>query len=190
VLAQRQYEQRGQLTYLLLRPLPRWGLYLVKLLATLLVTTMLTAVFTMATLAVIALTASEPATVGLIGRALRIAGLLALAQVAYCGLFGFLGLLIRHSFLAGVAYIVVLEGLLASFPTVARQLTVMYYFRVLAMHWLKPALAQQAWSITLATAPTAQTCVLTLLGVGLVSATAAAIFFAGREFRMKTPEGN
>ena len=53
------------LTYLLLRPLPRWALYLVKLLATLLVTSVLTAVFTAATFAVIALTASEPVTVGL-----------------------------------------------------------------------------------------------------------------------------
>ena len=51
------------LTYLLLRPLPRWALYLVKLLATLLVISVLTAVFTTATFAVIALTASEPITV-------------------------------------------------------------------------------------------------------------------------------
>ncbi len=47
------------LTYLLLRPLPRWALYLVKLLATLLVTAALTAVFTAATFAVIALTAQR-----------------------------------------------------------------------------------------------------------------------------------
>jgi ABC-2 type transport system permease protein len=177
------------LTYLLLRPLPRWGLYLVKLLATLLVTSALIAVFTTATFATIALTANEPATAGLLGRALKMAGLLGLTQVAYCGLFGFLGLLMRHSFLAGIAYIVVMEGFLASFPTVARQLTVMYYFRVLILRWLTPE-AGKVWSINLATAPDARTCVLTLLGVGLVSAAVAAIFFASREFRMKTPEGN
>ena len=178
------------LTYLLLRPLPRWALYLVKLLATLLVTSVLIAVFTTATFAMIALTASEPATAGLIGRALKMAGLLGLTQVAYCGVFGFLGLLTRHSFLAGIAYIFALEGLLASFQTVARQLTVMYYFRVLALRWLEPAGAKNNWSIDLAMAPEARTCVLTLLGVGLVSAAAAAILFAAREFRMKTPEGN
>ena len=60
-------------------------------------------------------------------------------QVGYCGLFGLLGLLMRHSLLVGVAYIVLLEGLLASFDTVARRLTVMYYFRVLALRWLEPA---------------------------------------------------
>jgi ABC-2 type transport system permease protein len=177
------------LTYLLLRPLPRWALYLVKLLATLLLTCTLTAVFTALTFATIALTASEPATAGLVGRALETAGLMALAQVGYCGLFGLLGLVTRRSLLAGVAYIVIIEGLLASFDTVIRRLTVMYYFRVLALRWLEPASAKD-WSIDLATAPEAMTCVLTLLGVGLVSSIVAAIFFAAREFRMKTPEGN
>ena len=47
------------LTYLLLRPLPRWALYLIKLLATLLMISVLTAVFTAATFAVIALTAQR-----------------------------------------------------------------------------------------------------------------------------------
>ncbi len=177
------------LTYLLLRPLPRWALYLTKLLATLLMTSLLTAVFTTATLAVIALTASEPATAGLVKQALITAGLLTLAQVGYCGLFGFLGLLMRRSLLVGVAYIVLFEGVLASIDMVARRLTVMYYFRVLVLRWLEPASGKE-WSIDLATAPEARTCVLTLLGVGLVLATAAALFFAGREFRMKTPEGN
>jgi len=177
------------LTYLLLRPLPRWALYLVKLLATLLVTGALTAVFTTVTFAVIALTAGEPATAGLVERAMKMAGLLGLAQVGYCGLFGLLGLLMRRSLLVGVGYIVVFEGLLASLDTVARRLTVMYYFRVLALRWLEPASGTD-WSIDLATAPGARACVVTLLGVGLVSATLAALFFAAREFRMKTPEGN
>lgn len=177
------------LTYLLLRPLPRWALYLIKLLATLLVTALLAVVFTAAAFATIALTASEPPAAGLVGRALTMAGLLGLTQVAYCGLFGLLGLLIRRSFLAGVAYIVVLEGLLATIPTVARRLTMMYYFRVLVLRWLEPA-GGKDWQIDLATAPQSRNCVLTLLGVGLVSAALAALLFAQREFRMKTPEGN
>ena len=94
----------------------------------------------------------------------------------------------RRSLFVGVAYIFLFEGLLASLDTVARRMTMMYYFRVLALRWLEPADGKE-WSIDLATAPDAQTCVLTLLGVGLVLAVAAAFFFAGREFRMKTPEG-
>jgi ABC-2 type transport system permease protein len=177
------------LTYLLMRPLPRWALYVVKLTATLLVTCLLTAVFTGLTFLVIAVTAHEAPAEDMVRPALTTAGALALAQVGYCGLFGALGLLTRRSLLVGVAYIILFEGLLASFDTVARRLTVMYYFRVLILRWLNPEHADE-WSIKLDTAPEVQTCVLTLLGVGLVLTAAAALFFTAREFRMKTPEGN
>ncbi|MGA2061335.1 MAG: hypothetical protein ABSG67_12695 [Thermoguttaceae bacterium] len=177
------------LTYLLLRPLPKWALYLTRLLATILMTSVLTAVFTAATFVVIALTAPGPSTAGLVEQALKTAGLLALVQVGYCGFFGLLGLLMRRSLLVGVAYIVIFEGIFASLDTVARRLTVMYYFRVLVIRWLKPASGNE-WAIDMTTAPQAQTCVLTLLIAGLILAVAAALIFAGREFRMKTPEGN
>jgi ABC-2 type transport system permease protein len=177
------------LTYLLLRPLPRWAIYLVKLLATLLVTALLTAVFTAVTFAVLALTAKAPPPAGHIAMILKTIGLLTLTQVAYCGLFGLLGLLMRRSLLGGVTYIVLFEGLLASLDTVARRLTVMYYFRVMVLRWLDPASGRE-WSIDLATAPTARTCVLTLVSVGIVLAVIGAIYFACKEFRMKTPEGN
>jgi ABC-2 type transport system permease protein len=177
------------LTYLLIRPLPRWAIYLTKLLATVLITSVLTAAFTAITFAVIAFTAGGPATSGWIEPAWKTAVLLSLVQVGYCGLFGLLGVLMRRSLLVGVAYIVFFEGILASLDTMARRLTVMYYFRVLVLRWLAPASGKE-WSIDLATAPQAQTCVLALLGAGLVMALATALVFAAREFRMKTPEGN
>ena len=152
------------------------------------ITSLLTAVFTAATFAVLVLTSKEPVPAGLVQMVLKTVGLLTLAQTAYCGLFGLLGLLMRRSLLVGVTYIVLFEGLLASLDTVARRLTIMYYFRVLVLRWLNPASGSE-WSIDLATAPTAQNCVLTLLGVGIVTAIAAAIFFVSKEFRMKTPEG-
>ena len=96
--------------------------------------------FTAATFAVIALTAQRadrPRNWS--QQALKTAAVLALAQVGYCGLFGLLGLLMRRSLLVGVAYIVLFEGILASFDTVARRLTIMYYFRVLVLRWLDPA---------------------------------------------------
>ncbi len=177
------------LTYLLMRPMPRWAIYIIKLLATILMTSALTAVFTAATFAVIALTAREPADTGLIGQALKTAALLSLVQVGYCSLFGLLGLLMRRSLFVGVAYIAIFEGLFASLDTVARRMTVMYYFRVLVLRWLNPPSGKE-WSIDLATAPQMQTCVLTLLGAGLVLALIAAFIFTAKEFRMKTPEGN
>jgi ABC-2 type transport system permease protein len=177
------------LTYLLIRPLPRWALYLIKLLATVLITSVLTAAFTAITYAVIALTAGRPAASPWSEPALKTAVLLTLVQVGYCGLFGLLGVLMRRSLLVGVAYIVFFEGILASLDTVVRRLTVMYYFRVLVLRWLAPASGKE-WAIDLATAPQARTCVLALLGAGLVMALATALLFAAREFRMKTPEGN
>jgi ABC-2 type transport system permease protein len=177
------------LTYLLLRPVPRWALYLIKMLATLLLISAVTALFTVATFVVIALTSSEPLTLNWIRPALTTAAALALAQAGYCGLFGLLGLLMRRSLLIGVAYIFLFEGVLASLDTVARRLTIMYHFRVLILRWLTPADGKE-WSIDLATAPDARTCVLTLLCVGLALAVAAAFVFAGREFRAKTPDGN
>jgi ABC-2 type transport system permease protein len=176
------------LTYLLLRPLPRWALYLVRLLATLLLTALLTALFTAITFVTIALTAHEPVTSALLLQAGKAAGALALAQAGYCGLFGLMGLLMRRSLFVGVAYIFLFEGLLASYDTVARKMTIMYYFRVLILRWLSPA-DGKVWAIDLAKAADVQTCVFVLLGAGLVLAVAGAFYFAGKEFRMKTPEG-
>jgi len=177
------------LTYLLLRPLPRWAIYSIKLLATLLMISVLTAAFTTVTLSVIALTAHEPITAALMGQAMKTAAALTLAQAGYCGLFGIIGLLMRRSLFVGLAYIFFFEGILANNDTVARKMTSMYQFRVLILRWLDPANGR-AWSIDLAKAPDARTCVLTLLSVGLVLTVAAAFIFAGREFPMKTPEGN
>jgi ABC-2 type transport system permease protein len=177
------------LTYLLLRPLPRWALYLTKLLATLTTTALLTAVFTTLTLVVIYWGTPELWNGDLPGRALKIAALLALAQAGYCALFGTISLWTRRTLVAGVAYIIVFEGLLASLETVARRLTVMYYFRVLALRWLDPTDSRE-WSIDLATAPSAGNCVLVLLGASLVFTLLGAALMMRREFRMKTPEAS
>jgi ABC-2 type transport system permease protein len=176
------------LTYLLLRPVPRWALYAIKLLASMIITILLTAFFSVATLALIARLTGDSGNVPLTAQAIRVAAIFSVTQVAYCGLFGVLGLLMRRSLLVGVAYIIIFEGLLASFNTLARKLTVMYYFRVLVLRGLNPSQGK-SWEIDLATAPSAAHCALTLLIAGLVFAVIGAIIFASREFRMKTPEG-
>jgi ABC-2 type transport system permease protein len=177
------------LTYLLLRPIPRWVIYLTRLLAILALTAALTAVFTAITCAVLALSTAgpQPAELGL--RAAKTAALLGLAEAGYCALFGLLGLFVRRALLIGVSYIVLCEWLLASFDTLARRLTVMYHFRVLVLRWLQPQTGND-WSINLTTAPQMQTCVLVMLGVAALLAFAAAGIFAAKEFRLKTPEGS
>ena len=84
------------LTYLLIRPIARWAIYLAKLSGTLVVSWARAAIFTVATLAVIdwgqvPMTGGEP-----FRRAAIVAGLLALALGAYSALFGALSLLVRR----------------------------------------------------------------------------------------------
>ena len=176
------------LTYLLLRPLPRWALYLTKLAVTVMVTAALTGVFT--TLAYVVIWWNTPELWGdvLPGRALKTAALLALAQAAYCSVFAAISLFTRRSLLVGLGYIVAIEGLLANIDLVVRKLTVMYYFRVLSVHWMAPPNSKE-WSLDLDKAPSASECVLILLGASAAFALLGAVLTTRQEFRMKTPEG-
>jgi ABC-2 type transport system permease protein len=184
-----QDEVEGQtLTYLLLRPLPRWALYLTRLLAMILVTAALTAVFSVLTQVILYWGTPELWGTVVPGRVLRTAFLMGLAQAAYCSVFGALGLFTRRALLGGLAYIIAFEGALASFDFVLRRLTVMYYFRVLAIRWLD--LPGAEWGIGLGTAPSAAACVLILVGVSLVFALLGCLLMMRQEFRVKTPEGS
>jgi ABC-2 type transport system permease protein len=182
------------LTYVLLRTLPRWALYVTKMLATLCTTTLLVAVATLALYVAIYWDAPDFWGQILLGRAPRVVGVMALAQIGYCALFGFIGLSARRSLITGVGYIVAVEGVLANLDFVARKLTVVYYVRVLFLRWLElPETirrnAVREWSIDLEKAPSAGNCVLTLVGFGVLATALTALWFAQREFRMKTPEG-
>jgi ABC-2 type transport system permease protein len=177
------------LTYLLLRPLPRWALYLTKLFATILVTSILTGVFTVVTMMVIYWDAPDQWHEAILERTPGTVALLAMAQVGYCSIFALVGLMTRWALVTGIGYIIIFEGLLANLDLLTRRLTVMYYFRVLAMRWFDPPESKE-WSIDLATAPSASACLWTLLLVSLVLMLLGAWRMARGEFRMKTPEGN
>jgi ABC-2 type transport system permease protein len=191
-----QDEVEGQtLTYLLLRPLPKWSLYLTKWLATTLLCIGLIGFFTLALY--LAIYWGTPELWGEImpGRALKTVAALSLAQLGYCSLFGCLGLVVRHSLIAGVAYIVLLEGLIANVEFVGRALTVVYYFRVLSLRWLSlPDLLQQqwlrVWQLDPATMPDALSCVETLAAASLAITIFSALWFSRSEFALKTPESS
>ncbi|HEY7326461.1 MAG TPA: ABC transporter permease subunit [Gemmataceae bacterium] len=176
------------LTYLLIRPLPRWALYVTRTVAAWLTTTVLTALFTTVALTVIYW--NTPMLWGSVlpRRAATVAALMALAQAGYCSLFGLLGLLTRRSLIAGIAYIIAFEGLLANFDAVVRRLTVTYYFRVLSLRWLALPHTEE-WSIPLSDAPSADECLTTLLGVSALLVLLGAVMIRQREFLMKTAEG-
>jgi len=182
------------LTYLLLRSVPRWALYLTKLLATLCVTSVLIAVATVALYLSIYWGTPQLWSVIVPTRLLYVVGIWTLAQLGYCALFGFIGLLTRRSLIGGVIYIVAIECILANINFVARSLTVVYYVRILLLRWLDwPAdilrRFQRDWSIDLEAAPTAEQCVQRLVLSSVLLALLTALWFARREFRLKTPEG-
>jgi ABC-2 type transport system permease protein len=176
------------LTYLLVRPLPKWGIYLTKLLATMLLTMAIAAVFT--TVTYVAVYWNDPTLWGDIvpRRALQISGITCVALVAYCSLFGFLSFMTRWPLVVGIGYIALFEGLLANIDFAVRRLTVNYYFRVLIQEWVGKKVPE--WNFNPDDTPAAQTCVLILLGASLVFTVVAMVVFTVREFRVKTPEGS
>ena len=180
-----QDEQEDQtLTYLMVRPVPRWGIYVAKLAAALVITATLTAVFTILTEAAVFWDRSDP----WIDRALKASAASVLSLLSYLSIFGCLSLWTRKSLVIGVSYIVLFEGVFANIDFLVRQFTVVWYFRVICARWIDVDLSD--YNIDLTTSPTTLECVQNLglaIAVGVVIALAS---FNGREFRVKTPEGN
>jgi ABC-2 type transport system permease protein len=199
-----QDEQEEQtLTYLLIRPIARWAIYLVKLLATLTTTVLLTAVFTTLTYAAIYVGADVGA--GEVARrCLAAVAIHGVAVAVYCCLFGLIGLYTRRALVAGILYTAVIEGLLANLPFGLRFVTVIYYARVIAYrtldftfteHGRRVDMAAAAWQFDvradpgLEDHPTLRACVLVLAAAGLGCAILGALLCHRREFHVKTPEG-
>jgi ABC-2 type transport system permease protein len=176
------------LTYLLLRPTPRWMIYLAKLLAATLATVILACVFhTISYLCLYsgrsegtdALRTSLPASMAA----------LALATAAYSSVFGLIGLVLKRSLVVGVLYIVIFEGILALIPFNFRNYTIAYHFRVLCHHWVDvPA---DFWGLLTNTnvVPYASSSATILLSAAAVFAFLGAVYTQRKEFRMKTPAG-
>ena len=176
------------LTYLLIRPIPRWLIYLVKVAGTWLVLSLLVSLFTAAALVAVYWGTGERPPDALAWRAAGFSLILTLSLLAYTAVFGFLGLLVRRSLLLGVAYIVVLEGVAANVDFVFRSSTVMYYVRTLSVRWLD--LRGYDWSIDPQTAPSVSTCILTPDRRRRSPGASGTWLFSVREFRVKTPEGS
>jgi ABC-2 type transport system permease protein len=176
------------ITYLLIRPIPRWAIYLAKLAGTVASTWIRAAIFTLGTLAVVFWGDDRLLGAVLRERAAIVGVLLALALSAYSAMFGALGLWARRALVLGAVYVAAFEGIFGNIDFVIREATVIYHIRVLAVRWLDISGAE--WSIDPKTAVSATTSLLVLLGIAAAFAAIGAITFAVREFRVKTPEGN
>jgi ABC-2 type transport system permease protein len=196
-------EQEEQtITYLLIRPLPKWAIYVVKLLATLTTTVVLTWLVTVVTYGAIYLGAdSTVPDVWL--RCLKAAGILSLAVVAYCCLFGLMSLMTKRVLLAGIVYALGVEFVVASLPVGIRLIALNYYIRLIAYRSLDfvyseygraENIAANAWHFrddpNLIHHPTMQTCFIVLLSACVVFTALAAFICTRREFHVKTPEKN
>lgn len=197
-------EQEDQtLTYLLIRPIPKWAIYIVKLLATLSGTVFLTVAFTALTyVAVYAGARDHVDAIPL--RCVEAMSIHSLAVIAYCCLFGLMSLLTRRTLIVGVLYILIFEGLFANLAFGIRLITVIYYTRIIAYRTLPFVVsiprgglenfAADAWQLDinkdpqLLEHPQIGTCLLVLFIGSAVFALLAAFLCSRREFHVKTPE--
>lgn len=199
-----QDEQEDQtITYLLIRPLPKWLLYIVKMIATWTTTVVLVVLLSVLTYFAIYLR-SDVALADVAARCSKTAAIQSLAVVAYCSIFGLVGLLTKRSLIVGVLYTVVVEGLLANLPLSVRMGTVIYYTRIMAYRTLdfavtwpngeKNDVAAEAWFLDVVKDPhlvehsRLLSCVLILSVVSVVCTVIAAGLCSQREFHVKTPE--
>ncbi len=175
------------MTYLLIRPIPRWAIYLAKAAATFLVSFARAVLFTVLTLAVVHVGTGGDLTDLALKRVPIVLGLLALALGAYVAIFGFLSLITRRTLVIGAIYIVVFEGALAYIDFAFRNATVMYHIRVLSVRWLK--IPAGYYAIDPTTAPAVSTSLIVLGSVTTVVLLLGSWIFSSREFRLKTPDG-
>jgi ABC-2 type transport system permease protein len=197
-------EQEDQtITYLLVRPIPKWAIYLVKFLATVTMVVLLTVVFTVLTYLAIFIGA-EPTDHDIPLRCLTTASIHSLAVVAYCSLFGLMSILTKRILVVGILYTVVVEGFFANLPFSIRLATVIYYTRLIAYRTLDFVIpgprgrvenvAAEAWQFDLRRDPNLlehpqlSTCVTVLLVASLLFTIIAAWQCSQREFHVKTPE--
>jgi ABC-2 type transport system permease protein len=200
-----QDEQEEQtLTYLLIRPIPRWAIYVVKVLATVTTTAVLSAFFTALTYAAIYV-GTDVDWGAVLPRCWRAVGIHSLAVVTYCCLFGVMSLFTRRTLVLGFLYAAFFEGFLANLPFSVRLLTVIYYARLIAYRSMdfvttgpmgnKINMAAEAWQLnvkgdpSLLEHPSLRECLTVLLAVSVLSTALGAYLCSEREFHVKTPEG-
>lgn len=191
------------LTYLLLRPIPRWGIFLAKMLAVAIAATLLTLCFIV--LCYVCLFAGSPYWGDVFPKRIGIVcGAMTLAMFAYCSVFGLISIVAKRAMVLGVLYIVIVEIVLGLIPFVVREYTIQFHMRHLIVRWLNDVDHANKWGIKLAedaslpqnvqvlvttTIPTVAGSLQLLVGYTLVALTLGGLLMVAREFRMKTPAG-
>jgi ABC-2 type transport system permease protein len=199
----RDEQEEQTITYLLTRPIPKWMLYATKMFATWTTMLVLTFVLTIITFAAI-YAGSGIALASVINRGFHAWLILSLAGIAYCSLFGLIGLVTKRILVIGILYTAIVEGLFATFPFGIRMATIVYYARIIAYrtldflatfpHGNETDVAAVAWNLDirhdpkLAEHPQLSTSILVLVLASIVLTALGGWFCSTREFHVKTPE--
>lgn len=199
-----QDEQEEQtITYLLIRRIPKWLLYAIKMAATWTTTVLLVIALTVLNFFAIYVN-SDAEFANVAYRCLVASAVLSLAVIAYCSLFGLMSLWTTRILVVGVLYTAIVEGFLATFPLSLRMVTIIYYTRLIAYRILpfvvtwpggrRDDVAATAWSLdvsadsALADHPALSTCIWALILASITFTAVAGWFCSRREFHVKTPE--
>jgi ABC-2 type transport system permease protein len=190
------------ITYLLIRPIPKWALYVVKMLATVTTTVLLVSLFTVLTFAAIFL-GGDLSSADFVRRCLIAIAIHSTAVCAYCALFGLISFITNRALIASILYLVIFEWLLGNLPFSIRLATVIYHARLIAYRSLtfvdssqgrSQDIAAEVWQFdikkdpNLLEHPQLATCWI-VLAVGSLAFTLLAAFICSRrEFYVKTPE--
>lgn len=203
-----QDEQEEQtITYLLIRPIPKWALYPVKLAATLVTAFVVTAGLMVLTYAAIYV-GDTTHTENIAARCATAIAVHSLAVMTYCCLFGLISMITRRTLIAGIVYMAVVEGIFGNLAFGIRLITVIYYTRLIAYPLLpfiathgadigmqnQVNLSADAWQLDIVSDPNLEqhpsfyTCLLVLFAASLIFTAVAAAICNSKEFHVKTPE--
>jgi len=189
------------ITYLLIRPISKWALYLVKMLATVTTTVLLTVVFTVLTYLAIFVGGDTPAAT-VLSRCFTAVSIHCTAVCTYSCLFGLISLLTKRSLIGSILYILVFEWLLGNLPLAIRLITVIYYTRLIAYRTLpfvtpdpgSQNIAAEKWQFDIKSDPNLlehpqlAICWIVLVAGSVAFTLLAAFLCSRREFYVKTPE--
>jgi ABC-2 type transport system permease protein len=192
-------EQENQtLTYLMIRPIPRWAIYLSKLLASILVAWFLTMLGISITMVTLWIGSGLDPAQEMVPRLLWLMPCFGILLAANGAVFACLGVLFRRSLVIGAVYIALFEGFLANYQFVLRKFTNLHYFQCIVVNVLGDYYKKfdqsmnkneiMLWPLAREVVPDTQESVITLLSVFIVTAIVGMYVFTVREFRMKTPE--
>jgi ABC-2 type transport system permease protein len=192
-------EQENQtLTYLLVRPIPKWAIYLTKLIAAILVAWVMTIVGIALALATLWIGSGQPPAEASVTRFLTTLAPFGLLIAANGAVFAVFSVFFKRSLVIGAVYIALFEGFLANFPFVLRNFTNLHYFQCLVINQMsehyKPYDIRprqdpiMVWPLAREVVPESQEAIITLLSVFVIAALIGMYVFTIREFRMKTPE--